>query len=90
MASLRRSVASDDEEYVSGEEGEIEFSDSSDDDSSVEERSRSHSSARSTQSKAGSTGAAAAGEFPVDTTAATSGASSGSQVSRDPYDLAFT
>ena len=50
MATYRRDVASDDEEaFVSGEEGELEFSESSDEESVVPARSRS--SSRSTQSR---------------------------------------
>ena len=52
-------MASDDEEYASGEEGELEFSDSSDDESTDQRQERSHSSAHSTQSQAASSGVAA-------------------------------
>ena len=52
MSALRRDVASDDEEYLSGEEGEVDFSDSSEAESDNVRQTPSRSSEHSTQSKA--------------------------------------
>ena len=54
MASLRRDVASDDEDLLSNEDPELEFSDSSDGESDEQREGPTRSSGRSTQSKEGS------------------------------------